>query len=528
LLSLIQGVGTPPQDNTPLTEIKQYYGFNSINFGTTPGDGSGQTIAVVAPWNDPNIGADLQQFDIAMGLSDAPSFSVVPQPFTAPANAQQGDPSGNVGIEISGDVEWAHAIAPGAKIILVVAQSDSAYDLFTSARYAASLPNVSVVSMSWGETEGNFINELLGQPIGNYEKGFDQDFTTPSGHIGVTFVASSGDYELPLYPALSPNVLAVGGTTLLQNISASSGGNTVTYQETRWDNSGGGQSLYEPEPSYQTGVQSSGMRQIPDVAMEALPGVSVYDSYDTTGGHWLPSSQPFAGTSLAAPMWAGLIAIANQGLTSRGSPTLENQEAMDGLYSAYAEAPSVFFNDLGTPGYNEVTGLGSPIAPAVVAALTGIIATPTPTGPNGTIITTMPTFQWPAVTGAVDYHLTVEDLGTGVKTVLDAGRSTSYTPTSPLCLPGHSYLWSVTAVGYQGESKPSDSITIAVPAPAAPQLIPIGDSGVAQSTTPTLYWVPMSGPGEPAAAEYSVTIFDMSNPGVLVASASGITGTSYT
>ena len=102
-------------------------------------------------------------------------------------------------------------------------------------------------------------------------------FTTPAGHGGVTFLASTGDSGAPGgFPAYSPNVVAVGGTTLDHSTA------TPTGQRDGWSGSGGGQSIYESEPSYQLGVQTSGMRQIPDVAFDADPasGVAIYDSYD--------------------------------------------------------------------------------------------------------------------------------------------------------------------------------------------------------------------------------------------------------
>ena len=119
---------------------------------------------------------------------------------------------------------------------------------------AASLPGVSVVSMSFGSSEFS------------YEKDYDSAFTTPCGHEGVTFVASTGDSGSPgEYPAFSPNVVAVGGTSLQLNADS-------TYQsETAWSYSGGGISAYETEPTYQQSIQSTGQRTIPDVAFDADP-----------------------------------------------------------------------------------------------------------------------------------------------------------------------------------------------------------------------------------------------------------------
>src|SRR5262249_19713968 len=148
--------------------------------------------------------------------------------------------------------------------LLVEAKSAQLADMFGAVMYAAQQPGVSVVSMSWGI--GEFASEA------NY----DGVFQTPANHNGVTFVASSGDYGAPpSYPAISPNVLSVGGT----NLQIDAGGN---YQgEVGWGDSGGGISVYEAKPSYQSNVtQSATKRTNPDVAYNGDPnsGVPVYDS----------------------------------------------------------------------------------------------------------------------------------------------------------------------------------------------------------------------------------------------------------
>ena len=178
-------------------------------------------------------------------------------------------------------------------------------DLFSAVSFASNLPGVSVVSMSWGA--GEFSGE----------SSYNNVFTTPAGHNGVTFVASSGDAGTTEYPSSSPNVLSVGGTTL----SLTSQG---TYgSETAWTQSGTGSSPFESQPSWQTGATSSaGLsttgRTTPDVAFDANPtsGVSVYDSVSYNGkAGWFT----VGGTSVGAPSWAGLIAITDQGSGSRAS-----------------------------------------------------------------------------------------------------------------------------------------------------------------------------------------------------------------
>jgi hypothetical protein len=348
-----------PTGYTP-SQVSQAYGFNQITFnnGTVKSDGSGQTIAIVDAYDDPNIAGDLQQFDATFGLAN-PVFTKVNQ------NGGSTMPQADSGWanEIALDVEWAHAMAPGAQILLVEANSNNFSDLMAAVQYAASQPGVWVVSMSWGG--GEFSSETS----------YDSVFTTPAGHQGVTFIASSGDYGAPpSYPAVSPNVLAVGGTSLYLNGSNYS-------SETGWSGSGGGISSTESQPSYQQGIvtQSSTQRTSPDVSYNADPntGVPVYNSY--TNGTTDPWAQ-FGGTSAGAPQWAALIAIADQGRTLNGEGPLDGgSQTLPDLY----QLPSTDFHDVtsGTstgspsysagPGYDLVTGLGSPIVNLIVPALVG-------------------------------------------------------------------------------------------------------------------------------------------------------------
>ncbi len=175
-----KGVETPlatsgPTGYTP-AEIRQAYGINQISFNGVTGNGAGETIAIVDAYDDPNIASDLHQFDAAFGLSD-PTFTKVNQ------NGGTAMPAADAGwaTEISLDVEWAHAIAPGASILLVEANSSSFSDLLTAVNYARNAPDVATVSMSWGG--GEFSGE----------NSYDSDFTTPAGHSGVSFFVASGD-----------------------------------------------------------------------------------------------------------------------------------------------------------------------------------------------------------------------------------------------------------------------------------------------------------------------------------------------
>ena len=257
--------------------------------------------------------------------------------------------------EIALDVEWAHAIAPGAAILLVEANSASASDLMAAVNTARHAPGVVAVSLSWGTAEFNG------------ESSYDSYFTTPAGHNGVTFVAASGDSGAGVdYPAASPNVVSVGGTSL----SLSGGG---YGSESAWSGSGGGFSTQEAEPAYQKGVVSpaSTGRATPDVAFDADPntGVAVYDSYDVTGGSgsgW----EVYGGSSAAAPQWAVLVALADQGRIQNGLTSLDGpSQTLPLLYSM----PAGNFRDITSggssgspgfsagPGYDLVTGRGTPL-----------------------------------------------------------------------------------------------------------------------------------------------------------------------
>ena len=244
--------------------------------------------------------------------------------------------------------------------------------MYAGVTYAATKGGASVISMSWGGTEDGG------------ETGNDHYFT----QTGVTYVASSGDSGAPpIYPSASPNILAIGATSL------SLGANNSYGSEAGWSGSGGGFSAYETQPSYQVGVPiydatSNGMRTTPDVSYDGDPntGVSVYDSYDY--GSLTPWIK-VGGTSAGAPQWAGLIAIANQGQVLNGLGTLSGaSQTLPMLY----QLPSSDFHDVtsGTttgspnysagPGYDLATGLGSPVANLLVRDLSNPSSPPaTPT-----------------------------------------------------------------------------------------------------------------------------------------------------
>jgi subtilase family serine protease len=346
----ISTLAAPGQGPTTPAQISRAYGLDRLArfSGNTPADGTGQTIAIIGAFDDPTIESDLKVFDTAFKLRDPPSFKKVDQR----GGTKYPPPDASWAMEIALDVEWAHAIAPGAGILLVETDSDYLDDLLTGVDYARRQPGVTVVSMSWGT--GEFASERL----------LDSYFTTPPGHEGVTFVASTGDQGVPpCWPALSPNVLAVGGTSL-KMLDASG-----AYRgETGWCHGGGGVSMYEPEPDYQRGVQNTGSRTAPDVAYNADPraGFAVYNSTgpsDSTG--WIT----VGGTSAGAPQWAGMMAIVNQGRAAAGP--------LRAAPAAVYQLRSTDFHDVASgangfsavPGYDLVTGRGTPYADRVIEDL---------------------------------------------------------------------------------------------------------------------------------------------------------------
>jgi subtilase family serine protease len=362
-------------------QIRHAYGFDQVAFlagKSANSAGAGQTIAIVDVADDPNILADANFFSTTFGL---PQFNSGPGTPSFTKVNENGSASGPFPManaswagEISLDVEWAHAIAPAANIVLVEASSTYLRDLLPAINTARSWMGVSAVSMSWGGAEFSGISAD------------DTYLTTPSGHSGVTFTAATLDnggyysnrYTAAYWPAVSPNTLAVGGTVL----SLDSNGNYLG--ETGWSYGGGGLSRYETQPSYQSGVvtQSTTQRANPDVAYAAGgPGFAIYDTvpYNQQIG-WFAAQ----GTSAGTPQWAALVAIANQGRAQLQLPALDGpSQVLPTLYKLYA-SPSYTsdFNDVKTGnngnaagnGYDLVTGLGTPHAGAIVQALLGLPA----------------------------------------------------------------------------------------------------------------------------------------------------------
>jgi len=328
------------------SQMRTAYGLAGIT-----NQGAGQTIALIDAYDNPNAETDLGVFTTQFSL---PACTTANGCFKK-IYASGTKPATNVGWsgESSLDIEWSYAIAPKAKIILVEAKSANNNPLWHAVDVAVQ-NGATVVSMSF--SGGEYSGEVSS----------DSHFNV----TGVTFLASSGDGSHGVsYPAASPYVVAVGGTTL--HVS----GTGVWQSETAWSGSGGGASKYESEPSYQASAQTTGKRGVPDVAWDANPSTGV-PVYSKTGfGGWAE----VGGTSVSSPSWAGLIAIANSSRVAAGKTNL-TQPQFDLYPDAETDYHDITSGSNGScgaecnagPGYDFVTGIGSPKAnlliPALVAA----------------------------------------------------------------------------------------------------------------------------------------------------------------
>jgi subtilase family serine protease len=367
-------------------EIRQAYGLTGLI--AHGGDGRGQTIVIIDAYGSPTVAADLAQFDSDYGLPAPPSLKVL-----APLGSVPFDPTDNTQLgwaeETSLDVQWSHALAPAASIVVMtspVAETEGVQGLpefLQLEQYAVSHHLGNVISQSWAATENTLFT-----PAGRALMAQFNNFYRSATLRGVTFLGSTGDtgtanpdvngtnYPFPTvnFPAVSPWVTAVGGTSL----DADTSGNYLS--ETVWNDgpgsaTGGGVSQSTPEPLYQrllpraTQKLLGGHRAVPDVSFNADPNtpVPVYLSFLGAGntGYYL-----FGGTSEGAPAWAGIVADLDQ---KAGfaigflNPTLYALGAIHALYPAVlhdvtvgdnAQAPIAGYS--AGAGWDAATGWGTP------------------------------------------------------------------------------------------------------------------------------------------------------------------------
>jgi len=263
------------------------------------------------------------------------------------------------------DVQMVHVANPYAQITVIEAKSNSYNDMNYAIDYANKLPETQIISMSWGSEEFNTQK--------NNEKYFNNN--------KICYCASSGDENYVCYPSSSPNVISVGGTTLILNDL------NARKSEKTWPSAGSGVSKYTIMPSYQSGCKNiTGIKRlIPDISCIGNPsyGVQMYynNSYFVVGG-----------TSVSAPLFAGMISIVNQQRIDSNIDTLTSVSAAKknllqkyiykNLYNeSFKNKPYLYTNNfydvtIGKDGkynattyYDKATGLGVPICSSLITIL---------------------------------------------------------------------------------------------------------------------------------------------------------------
>jgi subtilase family serine protease len=336
------GQGKPDATGGPTgygpTQFQTAYGL--VTAAAAP---SSQTIGIVDAYDDPNAEGDLATYSKAYQLPTCTTSNHCFKKISQTGSTRY--PRANAGwaLEVSLDVQVAHATCPNCAILLVEANSSSFSDLLAAEDYATS--HASVVSNSWGG------NEFSSETSSSY----DGHFNRP----GVPITVSSGDSGYGVeYPAASQYVTAVGGTTL--NLNA----NNTRTSETVWNNTSGapgsGCSAYEPRPSWQPNLGCA-HRSVADVSADADPytGASVYDSTRYSGqSGWFQ----VGGTSLASPLIAAVYALAGNARTISAPSYAYSHTAnlFDVASGNNGTCSPTYLCTAGT-GYDGPTGLGTPI-----------------------------------------------------------------------------------------------------------------------------------------------------------------------
>lgn len=351
---------------TTRSNIQGYYPADLQAAYQMPANGGADAIAIVDGFDLPSNMADFNAFSSQFGLpvetSSNPMASTNKVFQLIYSNGQQPQFNKNgYGDEIALDIEWAHAMAPNAKIYLIECPSENISDLLGGVNIAAGLSNVREVSMSWGGPE------IQGQTQ------YDSTFTATNQ----TYFASAGDQSNATnWPATSPNVIGVGGTTLDY-----SGGRVIS--EVAWNMTGGGLSTVYSRPTFQNPVSSvvGNSRGCPDIAADGDPntGVAIYDS--TSDGAGQPVGwEVVGGSSLSCPICAGITNV-------RGAYSTSGAAELNRIYSFYTGSQyHTYYRDItsGTSGTNSAgtgydlcTGIGCP---------TGLITTTTFASPTAVTV----------------------------------------------------------------------------------------------------------------------------------------------
>ncbi len=299
--------------------------------------GSGQTVAIVDAYNDPNAESDLGVYRSQFGIPACTTANGCFRKVNQSGGTSYPRNNGGWSQEISLDLDMVSAICPNCHILLVEASSSSLSNLGTAVNEAAKL-GATEISNSYGGSESSS------------DTSYDSSYYN---HPGIAVTASSGDSGYGAqYPAASQYVTAVGGTTL------NKASNTRRWTETAWSSAGSGCSKYDPKPSWQKDSGCS-KRTIADVSAVADPntGVSVYDSYSYQGySGWLV----FGGTSVSSPIIASVYALAgNAASVSYGSYPYGHRSSLNDVTSGSNGSCGTYICNAGV-GYDGPTGLGTP------------------------------------------------------------------------------------------------------------------------------------------------------------------------
>jgi subtilase family serine protease len=368
--------------------LQRAYDFPS---GRRAPTGVGQTIMIVVPYGSPTIAADLATFDAAFNVAPPQSFSIVNGP--GAGGVGTGDLVG-WGVETAASVEYAHAMAPGASIVLVVSPTDDLVDVVATEAQLLPLYPGAIVSQSFGT------DETTDPTVQDSFKQLHDIFVAATG-LGGTILASAGDFgsadcpdplfgcgtqPVASYPASDPLVTGVGGTEgspypggLLGRHGY--GGEQVWNESDPFGRAtGGAPSVLFGTPSYQQGIPgNTGARTVPDVSYNAAinGGIRIYDSDPVVGGF-----VTFAGTSGGVPQWAAITAIANEARAASRQGSLgvlntalyaiaQNRRSYredfhditvgtNAITTLAPSAPFTFPGFSAGPGYDLATGLGTP------------------------------------------------------------------------------------------------------------------------------------------------------------------------
>jgi len=296
--------------------------------------GSGQTVAVVDAYDDPNAEADLAVYRGTFGLPACTTKNGCFRKIDQNGGIAYPPPSRSWAEEISLDVDMVSAVCPNCHILLVEATTNSAANLFAAEKRAVA-EGATEISNSWGGPE-------YGAENADDDAVFD--------HPGIAITASSGDTGYGVsFPAASRYVTAVGGTTLTE-----SGG---VWTETAWRGAGSGCSVYVPKPAWQSN-RRCGRRTVADVSAVADPnsGVAVYDTYELDGTWFV-----FGGTSASAPIIASAYALAGGQVTYGSTPYAHASALHDVIGGSNGSCPKrKRYLCRAVAGYDGPTGLGTP------------------------------------------------------------------------------------------------------------------------------------------------------------------------